>query len=50
MVSFYNDFTGGQLLQRAVGSKSVGMAEIAASLDAPRRQVIADLLLSYCGW
>jgi hypothetical protein len=50
MVSFYNDFTGGKLLQRAVGSKSVGMAEIAASLDAPRRQVIADLLLSYCGW
>ena len=50
MVSFYNDLTGGQLLQRAVGSKSVGMADIASSLDEPRRRVITDLLLSYCGW
>lgn len=50
MVSFYNDLTGGRLLQRAVGSKSVGMADIAASLDEPRRRVITDLMLSYCGW
>lgn len=50
MVSFYNDRIGGPWLQRAVGHKDVGMADIAASLDAPRRKVIADLLLSYCGW
>ena len=50
MVSFYNDLTGGRLLQRAVGSKSVGMADIASALDEARRQVIADLLLSYRGW
>lgn len=50
MVSFYNDLTGGRLLQRAVGSKSVGMADIAASLDEPRRRIITNLFMSYCGW
>jgi hypothetical protein len=50
MVSFYNDSLGGRLLQRAGGSKSIGMADIASSLDERRRRVIADLMLSYCGW
>ena len=50
MVSFYNDKIGSPLLQDATGSSDFGMADVAASLDAPRRRVIADLLLSYCGW
>jgi len=50
MVSFYNDKIGSPWLQDAIGSSDFGMADIAASLDAPRRRVIADLLLSYCGW
>lgn len=50
MVSFYNDRIGGPLLQSVVGYEDVGMADIAASLDEPRRRVIGNLLLSYCGW
>lgn len=50
MVSFYNDRIGGPLLQQAVGYDDIGMADIAASLDEPRRRVISGLLLSYCGW
>jgi hypothetical protein len=50
MVSFYNDRIGGPLLQRVIGYDDVGMADIAACLDEPRRRVIGNLLLSYCGW
>lgn len=50
MVSFYNDRIGGAMLQRVIGYDDVGMADIAASLDEPRRRVIGELLLSYCGW
>ena len=50
MVSFYNDDIGSPWLQAAIGSSDFGMADIASALDQPRRQVIADLLLSYCGW
>ncbi len=50
MVSFYNDRIGGPLLQQVVGYDDVGMADIASSLDEPRRRVVATLLLSYCGW
>jgi len=50
MVSFYNSYSGGELLQRAVGVKHIGLADIAASLDEPRRRVIAGLLVSYNGW
>jgi hypothetical protein len=50
MVSFYNDDIGSTLLQRVNGSKNIGMATIASSLDERRRRVIGDLMLSYCGW
>jgi len=50
MVSFYNDDIGGTLLQRVIGSKRIGLADIASSLDERRRRVIGDLMLSYCGW
>jgi hypothetical protein len=50
LVAFYNDHSGGRLLQVAVGREVVGMADIAAALDEPRRRIIADLLVSYTGW
>lgn len=50
MTAFYNDTIGGRLLQVAVGSEVVGLADIAAALDEPRRRIIAALLVSYAGW
>ncbi len=50
LVSFYNDDTGGKLLQAVVGRNVVGMADIAAALEEPRRRAIADLIISYAGW
>ncbi len=50
LVSFYNDATGGRLLQAVVGRDAVGLADIAASLEEPRRRAVADLLISYAGW
>ena len=50
LVAFYNDRTGGHLLQNAVGVEVFGLADISAALDEPRRRVIADLLVSYPGW
>ena len=50
LVSFYNDRIGGPMLQQVIGYNEVGLADIAASLDEPRRRVIGGLLLSYCGW
>ena len=51
MYSFYNDATGGQLLQRACGGDApIGFATIAAALDDVRRAVIGELLMTYRGW
>jgi len=47
MYSFYNADAGGKMLKRR---RVNGLADVAASLDEPRRQVIADLLVSYAGW
>ncbi len=50
LVSFYNDVTGGRLLQSVLSVKVFGLADISAALDHPRRAVIARLLVSYSGW
>lgn len=47
MYSFYNSTTGNRMM-RDLGFESPG--ELAATLDEPRRRVIADLLVSYEGW
>lgn len=47
MYSFYNSRAGGEMLA-SLGVTAPG--DIAASLDASRRHVIADLLVSYAGW
>lgn len=46
MVSFYNDIKGGDLSSIAK-VKSIGDLSI---LDAQRRELIACLLTTYCGW
>jgi hypothetical protein len=45
MYSFYNARGAQQLLGRPLVP-----GEIAATLDEPRRRVIADLIVSYTGW
>jgi hypothetical protein len=47
MVSLYNSNPGGQMLRER---DAEGLSDIAASLDEPRRRVLADLLISYPGW
>lgn len=47
MVSFFNGDAGGKLL-RGLGVS--GLSDIAASLNKERRQILADLLVSYPGW
>ena len=47
MYSFYNANTGGEMLRTL---EINGLADLAARLDAPRRRVLADLLISYTGW
>jgi hypothetical protein len=47
MVSFYNSNPGDQMLRER---DAEGLSDIAASLDEPRRRVLADLLISYPGW
>ncbi|GAT10195.1 hypothetical protein H7I77_04580 [Mycolicibacterium novocastrense] len=47
MVSFFNGDAGGKLL-RGLGAS--GLSDIAASLNKERRQILADLLVSYPGW
>jgi hypothetical protein len=47
MVSFYDSRSGGEMLNQ-VGAD--GLSDIAARLDESRRQVLADLLVSYPGW
>ncbi|WP_300719558.1 hypothetical protein [Pseudomonas sp.] len=46
LVSFYNDETGGRLLQR-VGVR--GLADFGL-LDSQRRTLLAHLLIHYSGW
>ena len=46
LVSFYNDETGGRLLQR-VGVR--GLADFGL-LDAQRRMLLATLIIHYSGW
>lgn len=47
MFSFYNADSGGKMLRKL---RVNGIGDVAASLDEPRRRVIADLLVSYNGW
>lgn len=47
MVSFFNGDAGGKLL-RGLGAS--GLSDIAVSLNEERRQVLADMLVSYPGW
>lgn len=47
LVSFYDAESGGEMLQ-LVGAR--GFSDISSRLDQPRRQVLADLLVSYAGW
>ena len=46
MYCFYNDFRGAELCAKA-GVKSIGNIMI---LDSARREVMAGLLITYCGW
>lgn len=46
MYCFYNDFKGAELCAKA-GVKSIGNLMV---LDSHRREVIAGLLITYCGW
>ncbi|TNE77090.1 MAG: hypothetical protein EP339_06615 [Gammaproteobacteria bacterium] len=46
LVSFYNSQEGGALFRR-VGIE--GLADL-SGLDLTRREVIAALILNYCGW
>ncbi len=46
MYCFYNDYRGAELCAKA-GVKSIGNIMI---LDIARREVIAGLLINYCGW
>lgn len=46
LVSFYNDETGGRLLQR-VGVR--GLADFGL-LDTQRRTLLANLIIHYSGW
>lgn len=46
MYCFYNDIRGAELCASA-GVKSIGAL---TGLDIARREVIAGLLISYCGW
>ena len=47
LVSFYDSGSGGEMLAK-VGAH--GLSDLAARLDQRRRQVLADLLVSYAGW
>lgn len=47
LVSFYDSDSGGEMLTQ-VGAH--GLSDLAARLDETRRQVLADLLVSYAGW
>ncbi|NTY62628.1 hypothetical protein [Mycolicibacterium sphagni] len=47
LVSFYDAESGGEML-KVVGAR--GLSDLSARLDEPRRQVVADLLVSYAGW
>ena len=47
LYSFYNPDVGAEMLAK-LGAGSVG--QLAATLDPARRQIIADLLISYAGW
>ena len=47
MYSFFNAHTGGKMLRQL---EIHGLADLAASVDEPRRKVLADLFLSYEGW
>ncbi|MEN4464143.1 hypothetical protein VXE65_19070 [Mycolicibacterium conceptionense] len=47
LVSFYDPPAGADL-QRQVDARA--LSEIAASLDHTRRQVLADLFITYPGW
>lgn len=47
MCSFYNADWGGDLLRE---QNVNGLADLSATLDSERRQIIADLLVSYYGW
>lgn len=46
MYCFYNDFKGAELCVKA-GVKSIGNL---LGLDSNRREVMAGLLVTYCGW
>ncbi len=46
MYCFYNDFKGSELSAKG-GVRSIGNLMV---LDIARREVIAGLLISYCGW
>ena len=46
MYCFYNDYRGAELCAKA-GNKSIGNIMI---LDSARREVVAGLLITYCGW
>ncbi|MBB3752539.1 hypothetical protein FHT44_005051 [Mycolicibacterium sp. BK634] len=49
MYSFYNPSTGAKLLAKR-RNDSTGPGGLASLIDGRRRQVIADLLVSYGGW
>lgn len=47
LVSFYDSESGSEML-KLVGVR--GLSDVSARLDEARRQVLADLLVSYAGW
>ncbi|WP_454793766.1 hypothetical protein [Mycolicibacterium lutetiense] len=47
LVSFYDGTAGTELLAQA---DARSFSDVAARLDFPRRQVLADLIIAYSGW